>query len=245
MYRLADEALYRAKASGRNRVVRHAPREDDGPQPGAGPLPPAAHPSVGGILALARAVDAKDPSTRRHSGRVADLAVRLATALEWSPERCVLLRDAALVHDVGKIAVPDAILLSAERLTDGDHAILRAHSAIGAEIAAEVLTAEQASWVRHHHERHDGAGYPDGLAGGAIPDGARILALADAFDLMVDRGRHPSGRALQDALRECRDGAGSRFDPAVVDALVRLAEVGALLPEDRPPTGGPAPRPVG
>jgi putative nucleotidyltransferase with HDIG domain len=187
---------------------------------------------VCGILALARAVDAKDPSTRRHSGRVADLAVRLATALGWSPERCVLLRDAGLMHDVGKIAVPDAILLKPDRLTDDEYAIVKTHAAIGAEIAAEVLTAEQASWVRHHHEQHDGRGYPDGISGARIPQGARILAVADAFDVMMIPRRYASGRTLDEALAECLRCSGAQFDPAVVDALGRLAEVGALLPAE-------------
>lgn len=232
MYRFADEALYTAKSSGRNRVTRYAlgaHRRDGEPEPRA---TPAAHPSVGGILALARAVDAKDPSTRRHSGRVADLAVRLATALGWTPERCVLLRDAGLMHDVGKIAVPDAILLKSERLTDEEYAVIKSHAAIGAEIAAEVLTPEQASWVRHHHERHDGAGYPDRIAGDEIPGGARILAVADAFDVMMIPRRYASGRTLEEALDECRGCAGSQFDPEVVDALLRLADADALVPGD-------------
>jgi diguanylate cyclase (GGDEF)-like protein/PAS domain S-box-containing protein/putative nucleotidyltransferase with HDIG domain len=232
MYQLADEALYAAKSSGRDRVVRHTPgyeRPHEDPEPR--PMPPSTHPSVGGMLALARAVDAKDPTTRRHSGRVADLAVRLATALGWSPERCVLLRDAGLMHDVGKIAVPDAILLKPERLSEEEYAIVQTHAAIGAEIAAEVLTPEQASWVRHHHEQHDGGGYPDRIAGGDIPDGARILAVADAFDVMMIPRRYASGRTLDEALAECRRCSGSQFDPAVVDALVRLSEVGALLPD--------------
>ena len=117
------------------------------------------------LRVLARAIDARDPSTQRHSERVADLAARIATALGWSPDRVELLRDAGLVHDVGKIGTPDSILLKPGRLDHAEYEQIKEHAALGARMVDDVLLPEQVAWVRHHHERLDGRGYPDGLAG--------------------------------------------------------------------------------
>ena len=163
------------------------------------------------IRVLARAVDAKDTSTREHSERVADLAVALGTAIGWDTERLVRLREAGLVHDVGKIGVPDAILFKPARLTPAEYDEITRHAAIGAEMVADVLTPEQVSWVRGHHERWDGGGYPDGLAGDAIPDGARVLALADAWDVMTSERPYHAPLTVAEALAECRRCAGTQF----------------------------------
>src|SRR5690606_2470678 len=127
------------------------------------------------------AVDAKDRSTRQHSERVAEIAKVLASALGWSIDDASALRDAGLVHDVGKIAVPDAILFKPDRLTADEFQRVKAHAALGAEIVADVLSTDQVAWVRGHHERWDGDGYPDRLSGERVPEGARILTLADAW----------------------------------------------------------------
>jgi diguanylate cyclase (GGDEF)-like protein len=232
LQQMADEALYSAKRTGRDRVTSYS-AELPGSQ---ADLDPEAirehlrHQTAGGVLGLARAVDARDPATRRHSGRVADLSVQLATALGWELARCVALRDAGLMHDVGKIGVPDGILLKPGRLTADEYEIVKTHAAIGAAIVADVLSPEQVSWVRHHHERVDGSGYPDALAGDAIPEGARILAVADSVDVMTSPRSYASGSTLDEAVEECLRCAGSQFDPRVVAALARLVEVGAIAP---------------
>ena len=227
LYQQADEALYVAKEEGRDRVTTWA--RGLSAVPAAGPHEGGERQrTVEGILALARAVDARDPGMRRHSGRVADLAVRLATVLGWRIEDCALLRDAGLVHDVGKIGVSDSILLKAGRLTPAEREQVQLHAALGAQIARDVLTYDQVGWVRSHHERWDGSGYPDRLAGEQIPPGARILAVADAFDHMTATRSYVRTRSVEEAVAECRRLAGTQFAPEVVTALERLEQVGAL-----------------
>ncbi|MGZ4275179.1 MAG: HD-GYP domain-containing protein [Solirubrobacteraceae bacterium] len=182
-----------------------------------------------GVKALARAIDAKDPATSQHSERVARLAVRLATELGWEPERVALLCEAALVHDVGKLGVSDAILLKPALLTAEEHEEMRTHAQLGAEIAGEVLEPEQVAWVRHHHERPDGRGYPDGLIAEEIPQGAALIALADSVDVMVSDRPYSRPKSWPDAIAECRALAGRQFDPAAVDALVAVAATGPLV----------------
>ena len=180
------------------------------------------------IRVLARAVDAKDPSTRRHSERVAGLAAMLAEACGWPRERASLLHEAALVHDVGKIAVSDAILFTPRRLTEAEMAKVRVHSALGAEMLSDVLSPEQAAWVRGHHERWDGGGYPDGLAGDDVPEGARILHLADAWDVMTSHRAYVTPLSDAEAIEECRRQVDAQFWGPAVDALERLHRGGAL-----------------
>jgi HD-GYP domain-containing protein (c-di-GMP phosphodiesterase class II) len=163
---------------------------------------------------------------------VAALSVELAAELGWSPARRALLRDAALIHDVGKIGVPDAILLKPARLTPAERAVVNEHAALGAQIAAEVLGPEQAVWIRHHHERVDGRGYPDGLAGDEIADGARLIALADSWDVMTSARPYSAALSIEAALVECRRCADTQFAPEAVAALERLAAAGALDRDD-------------
>jgi diguanylate cyclase (GGDEF)-like protein len=176
-----------------------------------------------GLRALARTIDAKDVATREHSERVAAMAARLAAARGWSPHRVALLREAAMLHDVGKIGVPDAILLKADRLTPEELGTVREHPALGARIAGDVLDDEQVAWIACHHERPDGRGYPAGLGGDEVPEGAALLALADAWDAMVSRLPYSPAMHVADALREARACAGSQFDVTAVDALETVA----------------------
>ena len=173
-------------------------------------------------LGLARAVDAKDPSTRRHSERVADLAWAIAGALGWKPDRRRLLHEAAVVHDVGKIAIPDQILFKPAKLTDSEYETVKDHSRIGAEMLDGVLTAEQVTWVRSHHERWSGGGYPDGLSGDAIPDGARVIAVADAWDAITSWRPYGTPRSVDEAIAECRQYMGTQFWPPAVAALEQV-----------------------
>ena len=228
LYRRADAALYWAKHNGRDVVFLYTPEamEAMGEEERAAELRRGQ--AFQSIRVLARAVDAKDPSTRRHSERVAGLSVLLAQRLGWPEGRCGLLHGAALVHDVGKIAVPDAILFKPERLTPGERAKVSQHAALGAEMLSDVLTPEQAAWVRAHHERCDGSGYPDGLRGEAVPPGARILHLADAWDVMISSRPYVAPMSHEEALRECHRQAGTQFWSAAVVALEELWALGLL-----------------
>jgi diguanylate cyclase (GGDEF)-like protein/PAS domain S-box-containing protein/putative nucleotidyltransferase with HDIG domain len=231
--RLADGALYWAKAHGRDVIFRYSPEvvEVLSAQERGDRLEHSQ--ALHAIRVLARAVDARDPSTRDHSERVADLAVALATSLGWSVERAAELRQAGLVHDVGKIGLPDSILFSPGRLTPDEYERVKEHVATGAEMIRDVLSAEQVAWVRHHHERPDGKGYPDGIAEEEIEDGARILAVADAWDVMVSVRPYSGPRSPADALAECRAEAGHQFCPEVVAALERLVAAEALPVSER------------
>jgi diguanylate cyclase (GGDEF)-like protein/putative nucleotidyltransferase with HDIG domain len=219
LVRLADGALYWAKVNGRDRVWLYSPEiaAELSASERADHL--ARTQALAGIRALARAIDAKDPSTREHSERVATLSVQLARAVGWDGDRLDLLEEAALVHDVGKIGVPDAVLLKPGRLTDVEYEAIKLHAALGAQIAAEVLRPEQVRWIRSHHERLDGRGYPDALTRGNIPDGSLIIALADSWDVMTSARPYSEPMTPSAALIECRRCAGTQFEPALVDAL--------------------------
>ena len=237
--RRADSALYWAKQHGRDlcwlydpTVVRELDerqrtRELDRTQ------------ALVGLRALARAIDAKDPATQEHSERVAALSARLAMARGWTPDRVSLLRDAALLHDVGKIGVPDAILLKDGPLEDEEFAIVREHAVLGARIVGDVLDAEQVAWIAGHHERPDGAGYPGALGGDAVPEGAALLALADAWDVMVSDRSYSAPMTVEAALAEARACSGTQFAVTAVQALESLARArrphadgGATAPAD-------------
>ena len=176
--------------------------------------------------ALARAVDAKDSYTRSHCQTVSQLCGLVGAELGFDGERLTRLRLAGLLHDVGKIGVPDAILNKPAGLTDDEYEHMKRHSLLGYDIVQAADMELEARWVRHHHERYDGRGYPDGLAGDAIPLEARIILVADAFEAMTsDRPyRKAPGQAF--AVEELRRNAGSQFDPAVVAALTRVLERG-------------------
>lgn len=217
LFGAADHAMYFAKRSGRNRVCRFLPAML-GPAPvGAAEGAPAA--TIAGVRALAMAVEARDPAAGRHAERVADLVGRMAALLGWSPARIAELRQAALLHDVGKIGVPDTILLKPGPLTPQEYERIKPHAALGASILAEVIGPEQTAWVRHHHERADGHGYPAGLAGDQIPEGASLIAVADAFDVMTSGRAYAGPRTPEASLAEIRSLSGSQFSARAVRAL--------------------------
>ncbi|MFN8110297.1 MAG: diguanylate cyclase [Thermoleophilia bacterium] len=225
--RQAEVALQWAKMNGGNRAVSYSFEVAEDVFARSADLPAEA-PTLRAMRALAWAVDARDSYTQQHSGRVADLAVRIATALGWTPERCIQLREAGLLHDVGKIAVPDTILHKPDSLTDAEYEVVKRHAAVGASIVTEVLSAEQGTWIRGHHERMDGNGYPDGLVGDEIPEEARVLAVADSWDTMVSARAYKTARSTEDAIRELRRCVGSQFWGPAVDALERLLDAGLL-----------------
>ena len=220
LYRFADEALYLAKSHGRDVTFRYssevaasADALRSGNEPGA---------ALAALEALVLAADARDPQERRHSQGVARLAERIAVAAGWSPEDARSLRQAALLHDVGKIGASDDVLLKAGPLSDDERARIALHVELSERMAAGVLNDTQLSWIRGHHERWDGGGYPDGLAGDEIPAGACFIAVADAWDAMTSPRVYASQLSSEDALEEVRRNAGRQFSPAAVDALCRV-----------------------
>ncbi len=228
LYRLADAALYWGKAHGRDvawiydpEIVRHPVRE-------APAKDIERSQALAGLQALSRAIDAKDPLTREHSERVAALASRLARVAGWSPDRVGLLESAALVHDIGKIGVPDAILLKPGALDPEEYEVIKQHAALGAQIVEGVLSAEQMEWIRSHHERPDGRGYPNGLLGGSISEGAALLALADAFDAMTASRHYGPRKSIDEAVAECRALEGRQFARGAVVALQAVYQNGLL-----------------
>jgi HD-GYP domain-containing protein (c-di-GMP phosphodiesterase class II) len=179
---------------------------------------------------VAREVDSRDPATTGHSERVAELCTLLAAELGWSPRRAARLGEAASIHDVGKACLPVEIMLLPRRLTPEEYEVVKEHAVLGSQIARPVVSPAQLSWVRSHHERWDGRGYPDGLADHEIPHGATILGLADAWDAMIHRSWTGTALTEAEALEECRRESGLQFSPEVVDALVRLCESRRLAP---------------
>jgi len=181
-----------------------------------------------GIVSLrraARTIDALEPTTEGHSERVADLAASLARELGWSRRRAEDLREAGRVHDIGKACIPQSILMTPGRLTPEDYEVVKGHAALGADVVETVLAPRQARWIRHHHERWDGRGYPDGLAGSRIPLASRIIAVCDAFGAMTCDRPYRAGMPHDAAVAELRSGAGTQFDPAVVDAFCEAVSV--------------------
>jgi len=183
------------------------------------------------VIALERlaTVDARDSYTAGHSRRVRLLALAIGGELALDCDDLRALGDAALFHDIGKLAIPDEILLKPTSLTDAEWELMRSHSDEGARMVERVGFVEQAApAIRHHHERFDGSGYPDGLAGERIPLAARVIHLADALDSMLTTRIYRPGRPARDALTEVRRETGTQFCPACVSALVRLVARGEL-----------------
>ena len=178
--------------------------------------------ALAGLRALARAIDAKDPMTRQHSDRVATLATEIARRLGWSEDQIGLLHEAALLHDVGKIGIPDSILLKPGRLTADEYARVKEHATLGAMIVEGLLNNDQVNWIRWHHERPNGHGYPDALTDAAIPEGAAIIALADTWDVMTISRPYCPPLPVSDAILECRQLAGKQFRASLVEVLVGI-----------------------
>ena len=177
------------------------------------------------VRALSNAVEARDAYTGKHAERVAAYGMELARAAGIEIEDSPQIEFGFLLHDVGKVAVPDAILFKSSSLTEEEYSLVRRHPVIGTEILRDVdFLGEGKLVVRHHHERWDGTGYPDGLAGDSIPLAARVFAVADALDaLTTDRPYRPAS-TFAHARGVVRDGSGSQFDPAVVAAYERIPD---------------------
>lgn len=181
------------------------------------------------VEALTIALDAKHPYTSGHSERVANLSALIAGNLGYGLEECRFIHVAGHLHDIGKIGVPDAVLLKDSSLTDEEFASIRRHPELGFEILSKVTALRPfASIVRHHHERWDGRGYPDGLSGAAIPRFSRIIALADAYDAMTSNRAYRLRLSPEAALREIERGSGSQFEPEAAAAFLDMVRAGAV-----------------
>jgi HD-GYP domain-containing protein (c-di-GMP phosphodiesterase class II) len=174
---------------------------------------------------LAMAAEYRDDNTREHTERVGDLAGRLARRLGLDDRMVVLVRQAAPLHDLGKIAIPDNILLKPGKLTSEEFEVVKTHAVLGARVLAggesDLLQAAERV-ARSHHERWDGGGYPDGLAADLIPLEARIVHVADVFDVLVHERPYKESWTVEAASEEIRRGGGTQFDPAVVEAFEAL-----------------------
>ncbi len=197
--------------------------------------------SLEAIASLNATVDARDPYTAGHSARVQRIALAVADELDLSRERREAVRYGSLFHDIGKIGVPDAILGKPSSLTDEEYAVIKRHPTDGAEIVSKLGSLrESVPLIRHHHERWDGGGYPDGLAGDAIPVDACIVGLADAWDAMTTDRPYRPALTLEEAAAEVRSGRGAQFAPAVVDAFFAALRRQPSLFEPEAPTAAPA-----
>ena len=185
--------------------------------------------SLEAIEALNAAVEAKDLYTAGHSVRVRRIALAIGVELDLDSARMTALGHGALFHDIGKLAVPDAILMKPGKLDASEYALIKLHSENGAEIVGKLGRLRDAvPLIRHHHERWDGRGYPDGLAADAIPLEAAIVGLADAWDAMTTDRPYARALTLEEAHAEIRAGRGSQFSPAVVDAFLAAARLRPL-----------------
>ncbi|HKG67205.1 MAG TPA: HD-GYP domain-containing protein [Solirubrobacteraceae bacterium] len=183
------------------------------------------HSYIATVRALSNAVEARDAYTGKHAERVAAYGMELARCCGLAVEDSPQIEFGFLLHDVGKVAVPDAILFKSSSLTEEEYSLVRRHPVIGSEILRDIdFLGEGKLVVRHHHERWDGRGYPDGLEGDTIPLAARVFAVADALDaLTTDRPYRPAS-SFADARREVLRGAGSQFDPVVVAAYRQIPD---------------------
>ncbi len=233
LIRTADQAMYAAKKLGRNQV-----RTAKDPavialaiEPGeAGSREEAA--LAGTVEALATLVEARDHYTGQHTRQVARLTLQLALALGLDASEAYMIGMAGRLHDVGKVAVPDAVLQKPGRLTEKEWEVIRKHPEVGADVLSRVPSLRTlAPVIRAHHERWDGQGYPDKLVGEAIPLGARIVAVADAYHAMTTNRPYQPARDAASALAELRHCAGTQFDPTVVQGLERILTTEQMLPE--------------
>jgi diguanylate cyclase (GGDEF)-like protein len=222
LQRIADTALYWAKHHGKNRCCVYGPST----------VQVFAPADLGRIAErrarlrvaenLIQVVDAKDTYTGAHSESVARLVTAIARELGLDEETAASVRLAGLLHDLGKIAVPDAILQKPSSLADHEERLVRRHSEFGFALLDGLDIGPVDLWVRHHHEHWDGSGYPDGLVGEEIPLGSRIILVADAYEAMTTDRSYQPAMTQAEALEELQRKSGSQFDPWVVEALERV-----------------------
>jgi putative nucleotidyltransferase with HDIG domain len=220
----ADQALYAAKKLGRDRTVVYNPEIAETLLAATGQGAPRTERHSTTVLALAEVIDIRDSGTAAHSETVGRMAGSIARELGLPADVVERVRFGGIVHDVGKIGIPDSVLRKPGWLSEEDWAEMRRHPEIGARILRGANMDDIGEWVLAHHERPDGQGYPNGLEGTSIPLEARILAVADAYEAMTsDRVYRPAmaPAAAREELRRC---SGSQFDPRVVEAFLTVLQ---------------------
>jgi energy-coupling factor transport system substrate-specific component len=186
------------------------------------------------IQAIAAAVDAKDERTCQHSFRVAEYSALIAERSGWSKEECENLRQIALLHDIGKIGIPDSVLNKPSKLTDEEYELMKSHVLVGSQILKDFSLVDNViDGALYHHERYDGKGYIYGLKGDEIPVDARIIGIADAFDAMTSNRVYRQHMDMGYVVKELKKGAGTQFDPVYTKILLELIEDGTINLEPR------------
>jgi len=181
------------------------------------------------LIALVHILEARDQYTRDHSAHVSALAVRLAKNMGHNQDVISTIRVGGLLHDIGKAGIPDAVLLKTDRLTHDEFEVIKTHSVIGVEVLQHMdMLSREIMIVRHHHERWDGHGYPDGLAAEQIPLEARIVGVADAIDAMTTHRCYRKAQPLSFCLEQLKRNSGTQFDPAVARAAINAIECGQV-----------------
>lgn len=179
------------------------------------------------LQGLARALEAKDPYTHGHSQRVARLSHRLALAVGVPGAQARVMTQAGLLHDIGKIGIPESLLRKPGPLTEDEWAVMRRHPVVGAQIVAPLeFFSEGAAIIRHHHERVDGSGYPDGLRAAAIPLGARIVAVADVYDALTSDRPYRHRLSFREAVAWIQQWAGQTLDASLVSTFLPIIHHG-------------------
>jgi diguanylate cyclase (GGDEF)-like protein len=230
LVRRADGALYAAKKGGKNSVRVAVPEVEHGALRRLGDGSDSAiRRRV--ALSLAAAVDEREASPPGKSVRVGELAARIALRLGVDAEEVELVWLAGSLHDLGKLAIPEDILRKPDQLTPDERATLEGHVTLGSAMLADAGAEPIADWVRHHHERWDGGGYPDGIRAHEVPLGARILFVADAYQAMTSSRAYRTALTPREALAELRRCAGTQFDPAIVTALADEVGLAARQPD--------------
>jgi putative two-component system response regulator len=177
------------------------------------------------ITLLANVIEARDPYTRGHVERVQQFALELGTALNWPATALATLEYGALLHDVGKIVIPEAILNKPGQLTPEEMVVIKSHTVAGAHIIQGVSHLKEARpYILYHHERWDGRGYPEGLKGESIPPEGRLLAIVDVYDALTSDRPYHAGMPIREVIVFLRNGSGGHFDPVMVEIFCKIQE---------------------
>ncbi len=222
MLQAADHALYAAKRLGRNRSVISSAEVPGILARGASAGRDHGFVEVGALVSLAESLDVRDSGNPAHCHRVGRYSELIARELGLSPDEVERLRLAGILHDVGRVAVPEGVVEKAGPLSDEEWGWVRAHPSTGARLLESTDFHEVRDWIRLHHERPDGTGYPEGLNGDEVPLEARIIAVADAYEAMTSDRPYRAALGADEAAEELRIGAGRQFDERVVEALLRV-----------------------
>jgi putative nucleotidyltransferase with HDIG domain len=180
---------------------------------------------------MAKVIDMRDSYTMGHSNAVSEYAVQIASQLDLSAEKVSLIRTGALLHDIGKIGIPDSILFKPGSLTDDEFEFIKQHPVRGAELVrTNNCLREMVPLIRHHHEHFDGQGYPDGLQGREIPLEARILCVADSVQAMESDRPYRKALSRREIISELKENAGTQFDPIIIKAYLKVIQKEGSVP---------------